>query len=229
MYNTRPGLLIGFHGCDKVLQQQLLLDSTSIPISNNPFDWLGHGMYFWENNYDRALEWAIKKCDGGDRVSEPAVIGAVIDLAHCCDLLDDHFIRMVSLSYDLMATEYASIGRSLPVNKDAAGDPHSDKLIRFRDCATVEFMHKRFRNAIANQIISEGYTSLKPFDSVRSVFLEGGEAYPGAGISAKSHIQLCIRNPNCIKGFFLKRDGIDFLQHEVSRTGVKNFHDLRSR
>ncbi|MET0462812.1 MAG: hypothetical protein ABW007_06650 [Chitinophagaceae bacterium] len=229
MYNTRPGLLIGFHGCDKSRQQQLLGNSTSIPISSNPFDWLGHGMYFWENNYDRALEWAIKKSAGGGGISEPAVIGAVIDLAHCCDLLDDHFIRMVSLSYDLMAREYASIGRSLPENKDAAGDPHGDRLIRFRDCATFEFLHKRFRNGIADQIISDGYTPLKPFDSVRSVFLEGGEAYPGAGISAKSHIQLCIRNPNCIKGFFLKRDGIDFLQYEVSRTGLQNFSNFHLR
>jgi len=25
------------------------------------YDWLGHGMYFWENNYARALQWAEDK------------------------------------------------------------------------------------------------------------------------------------------------------------------------
>jgi hypothetical protein len=36
-------------------------------------------------------------------------------------------------------------------------------------------------------------------------FTEGGPAFDGSGLSAKSHVQICIRNPNCIKGFFLPR------------------------
>jgi hypothetical protein len=215
MYNARPGLLIGFHGCDKSRQQQLLSDSASIPMSSKPFDWLGHGMYFWENNYERALEWAkINKMRGGG-VTEPAVIGAVIELDHCCDLLQDRFIRMIGVNYRCMSKRYSDTRRVLPVNRNATGDPNLDRLMRFLDCATIEFMHKSFREEAEKQIITEGYTSVKPFDSVRGVFLEGGEAYPGAGISAKSHIQLCIRNPNCIKGFFQKREEIDFIRQEI--------------
>lgn len=37
MYNTRPGLLIGFHGCDKARQEKLLLNSLALPISEKPF------------------------------------------------------------------------------------------------------------------------------------------------------------------------------------------------
>lgn len=44
------------------------------------------------------------------------------------------------------------------------------------------------------------------FDSVRGVFFEGTELYPGAGFREKDHIQICIRNPNCIKGYFLPRE-----------------------
>jgi hypothetical protein len=47
---------------------------------------------------------------------------------------------------------------------------------------------------------------LNPFDSVRGVFIEGQPLYPGAGFHDKNHIQICIRNPNCIKGLFLPRD-----------------------
>ena len=86
MYNTRPGLLIGFHGCDKSSQQQLLQNPTIIPVSAEPFDWLGHGMYFWENNYDRALLWAKDKESKG-RITEAAVIGAVLDLSHAATCL----------------------------------------------------------------------------------------------------------------------------------------------
>ena len=44
------------------------------------------------------------------------------------------------------------------------------------------------------------------FDSIRGVFFEGDELYPGAGFKEKDHIQICIRNPNCIKGYFLPRE-----------------------
>ena len=55
MYDFRPNLIIGFHGCDDEVKQKLINSSSSIQISQKPYDWLGHGMYFWENNHD---------CDG---------------------------------------------------------------------------------------------------------------------------------------------------------------------
>ena len=81
MYSTRPGLLIGFLGGDKSRQQELLADPSFMPISEEPFDCLGHGMYFWENNADRALEWSLNKKTKGS-IKEAAIIGAVIDLGH---------------------------------------------------------------------------------------------------------------------------------------------------
>ena len=45
----------------------------------------------------------------------------------------------------------------------------------------------------------------KPFDSVRAAFFEGLPIYPGASFYEKTHIQICIINPECIKGFFLLR------------------------
>jgi hypothetical protein len=162
------------------------------------------------------LQWATDNKDRGDGVNEPIVIGAVIDLGYCRDLPDDRFIKMISSYYRLMEVEYKSIEKPLPVNKDAKNDRHNDKLMRFRDRATIEFMHESIRKEVAKQIKSIGYTSYKLFDSVRGVFPEGGEAYPCSGFYAKSHIQICIRNPNCIKGFFLKREEIEFFRKEVS-------------
>jgi hypothetical protein len=42
--------------------------------------------------------------------------------------------------------------------------------------------------------------------------MEGGEAFPGSGIQLKSHIQICVRNPNSILGFFLPRKEVNFAQ-----------------
>ena len=36
--------------------------------------------------------------------------------------------------------------------------------------------------------------------------LEGEEIYPTAGFFNKNHIQICIRNTDCILGYFLPKD-----------------------
>lgn len=97
-------------------------------------------MYFWENNYDRALEWAESNKARGGNIKDPAVLGAVLDLNHCCDLLDDRYIKMAALTYGLMATEYAFLGKPMPINKDTKSDINKDKLMRFLDC---ELDHRR--------------------------------------------------------------------------------------
>jgi len=68
MYNTRPGLLIGFHGCEAEIRDSLLKNPDTIRKSEKPYDWLGHGMYFWENNADRAFQWAKDKKDAGEEL-----------------------------------------------------------------------------------------------------------------------------------------------------------------
>lgn len=47
------------------------------------------------------------------------------------------------------------------------------------------------------------------FDSVRGVFIEGDEPYPGSAFSSKTHIQICVSNPNCINGYFEPRQRDD--------------------
>ena len=44
-----------------------------------------------------------------------------------------------------------------------------------------------------------------PFDSVRGLFSEGAPVYEGSGFRKKTHVQICVRNPNCIKGYFNPR------------------------
>lgn len=70
--------------------------------------------------------------------------------------------------------------------------------IGFHGCdQSIEMMHKVNREA-----------NNRAYDSVRGVFWEGKPLYPNAGFAEKNHIQICVCNPNCIKGYFLPR-GID--------------------
>ena len=94
MYDVKPNLIFGFHGCDAQVRNNLLKNPDVIKISKEPYDWLGHGMYFWENNIDRAMQWAIEKKKRGT-IKSPAVVGAILNLGYCCDFLDSRYIAML--------------------------------------------------------------------------------------------------------------------------------------
>lgn len=201
MYSSRSTIIIGFHGCDESVAQELLTKPKKVKISEKPFDWLGHGFYIWENNHDRALEWAKEKEKKG-LIKKASVIGVVFTLDYCLDLMDSEFIKMLSLYYELMQKDFSSINKELPKNKDVREDEHKDLLIRELDCAVIQYLHQK----IKEELERNNTTLLKEFDTVRGVFIEGGPAFPGAGVQKKSHIQICIRNMDCIKGFFLPRN-----------------------
>jgi len=209
MYDIKPNLIIGFHGCEASVRDALLNNPNEIKISRKPFDWLGHGMYFWENNYERALQWAQDKQSRG-AIKEPAVIGAVLYLGVCCDFLDRKYIQLLAKYFDNMKERYSKSGKVLPINKDLAKDMHKDRVLRHLDCAAIQFMHDRILVAVQHDIQTKGHTDDKLFDTTRGVFTEGGPAFQGAGLFAKSHIQICVRNPNCIQGFFMPRKETDF-------------------
>ena len=109
-----------------------------------------------------------------------------------------------------MAINYAAVDQNLPVNRDLPHDRYKDKILRKLDCTVIEFMHAEILDQMRSDIQIKGFSHNKVFDSTRGVFTEGGPVFTGAGILEKSHIQICIRNPNCIKGFFLPRKDVSF-------------------
>lgn len=194
MYTTSPGLILGFHGCDQSIAHKVLNGSDSLRSSENEYDWLGHGVYFWENSNSRALEFAQYLKDhpreSKSSIKKPTALGAVISLGYCLDLLDYNNLQLLKSSFETFrATHQLS---DFPVNKKK-GELKELKL-RNLDCAVIEFLH--------NTMSAKGGAG---FDSVRGVFFEGNELYPGSGFNEKDHIQICIRNSNCIKGYFLPR------------------------
>lgn len=196
MYSTRSGLIFGFHGCDEAVASDVVNKRTELLESQNSYDWLGQGIYFWENSPERAFDYATYLVENPGKaknpINNPTVIGAVIDLGYCFDLIDYKMLRLLKMGFDIFNSAWENMGLKLRVNKT---DGHSsDLLMRELDCAVIESIHD-FRN-------EKSYT---PFDSVRGVFWEGKELYSNAGFKEKNHIQICVRNPNCIKGYFLPR------------------------
>ena len=185
IYSIRPNLVLGFHGCDEETGLRLIGNTGNIVKSRNTYDWLGHGFYLWENNYDRAWEWACNHRE------HPFVVGAVLSLGLCLDFTDSRFTQRLSDIYPKYAEDMASQGKVLPRNFDARTDANKDKLVRNLDCSVIEYLLN--------------YDGMPYYDSVRGAFEEGGPAFPGAAIKKKTHIQISVRNDDCIKGFFLPR------------------------
>lgn len=194
LYSRRSNLVIGFHGCDKSIVDKVLNGQKELIKSQNDYDWLGHGIYFWENNETRALKYAEEIGNRkNSRVKNPAVIGAIIDLGYCMDLTDSVYLDELKDAYETMKKTFALAGQGMPQNKNVGSS--IDKLLRRLDCAVIQTAH------IINE--TAGGT---PYDSVKGVFWEGKPLYPDAGFAEKNHIQICVRNPNCIKGYFLPRN-----------------------
>lgn len=209
IYKSRPNLMIGFHGCDESIRDTLVNNPNDIKKSQESFDWLGNGFYIWENNYTRALKWAQDKKVRGT-LETPSAVGVVYQLDYCLDFTDSEFIDILIDYYNLLKDDLLITGKRLPENKNPSADKYNDLILRELDCAVIEYLHQKIEENIKKDIDNKGFSTLKPFDSVRGVFTEGGPAFNGAGIQSKNHIQICIRNLNCIKGFFIPRKEINF-------------------
>lgn len=185
LYNAHSNYIIGFHGCDQSVADKLINNpNPSFFPSNNEYDWLGNGMYFWENDFKRAEKYVEEaKERKPENYKNPTVIGAVIDLGYCLNLTEDTHKQILKDSYAILLTA----GGEIPVNKLIDGE----KMLRYLDKAVVEIACKMSEH------------NGRKYDTVRALFREGGELYPGAGFHDKTHVQIAVRNPNMIKGYFI--------------------------
>jgi len=177
-------VIIGYHGCDEKAARDLLNGARFKP-SQNDYDWLGRGIYFWEYGPDRAYRFAeFQKTY--KKVETPAVVGALIQLGNCFDLLDTRFTSELRDYFLVYKDVIKKGGATLPVN----GGKLPDKKLRRGDCALI--------NHYLTALEKDG----KRYDSVRGCFVEGEAIYPDSGFSLETHIQIAVRNPECIVGVF---------------------------
>lgn len=135
---------------------RILNGEDDLIASENSWDWLGPGIYFWEQNPGRALEYAIecstRKQKNKIPIKTPFVIGAIIELGNCLNLLEPGSIDIVKRAHSALKATYKKSGEKLPRNKGAN---------RQLDCAVIKFVHQ------------SNIEILKPYDTIRSAFSEG--------------------------------------------------------
>lgn len=191
MYSNLPNLILGFHGCDETTYQNVIHNNEPLRPSQNTYDWLGNGIYFWEQNCARAWDWANQHYP-----ETPAVIGAAIDLGYCLNLTDYASKDVLRMGYELLVNRVNRLHEKMPEN--IQGKSRTDVLLRKLDCAVIEQLHQYNEDASNN----DEKIHKRSYDSVRGIFTEGEPVYLGACLLEKTHVQICVRNPNCIKGYF---------------------------
>lgn len=189
-----PGFILGYHGCDAKVAKEVIAGKRKLKSSTNDYDWLGDGIYFWEHNAQRAFEFAkqmkARPHPSGQKVDTPAVIGAVIDLGYCLNMLDNASIKLVRSAYEEFEAIMNSLKQPMPVNKGG-----SDLVDRKLDCAVINFLHGT----------REGKEQ-RPYETVRAAFFEGKPLYENSGFAHRNHIQVAVRDPARILGYFLPLD-----------------------
>ena len=196
-YELLPGLLLGFHGTDEETAERVLAGKEHLQPSTNDYDWLGHGIYFWEYSPSRALEFAtqslVDKRITKGKIKNPAVIGAVIDPGLCLNMLESSALAQVKFAHEVLA--FAHDG-DIPENKGG-----NDLRARYLDCAVFQALHE-MRKATDQRLQAEQKGTMPAYETIRGAFFEGDPLYQNAGFMKKSHVQICVRNLHCIKGYF---------------------------
>lgn len=166
--------LCGYHGTSAEAATAII--RRGFRMSSNGYDWLGLGVYFWQNAPVRAWQWATQ-----NHPTNPAVIRSSIRLEDCVDLLDIGWVPIIKEVYNSFVAEYRKANRPLPEQNTERSKAHR------LDCA--------FFNYIAEVLAEQG----EKISAIRSVFVEGDRVFPKSAIFDRAHVQIAIRDTSVIE------------------------------
>lgn len=190
-FKNTLGPCLGFHGCEKTFAEKVLAHKAPLKPSSNDYDWLGPGIYFWVDSPERAADWALEKKKKNE-LRETGVIGALIHPGLCLNLTDFGVREELKAAYNYYVAASKAAGVALAENKV---EQNGVFLRRNLDCAVIKIVHELREVA-----------GLPPYDTVYGVFEEGKPLFSGAGFREKTHVQLAVRNLECITGYFRVKD-----------------------
>lgn len=116
MARHQPFQITGYHSCDKEIGLKVLNGEADLRPSNNDWDWLGEGIYFWEQDPKRALDYAIEVAYGRQfnkkKIKTPFIVGTVIELGNCLNLVETHSLSILEEAYKGLVKVYKELGKN---------------------------------------------------------------------------------------------------------------------
>lgn len=178
--------VIGFHGTSVEAADRLVAGEPFEP-SDRDIDWFGKGVYFWEHAPKQAWRWAkeVRKHE------HPAVVGAVIRLGNCLDLLDPGNVSVLKEFKTAVVDKYfAANGLTAPEN--------------FKS-------QMRLDRAVFNLLYARSDETDSPIESARAVFVPTAgkkRIWNRSWIYDETHIQVCVRETgNILAAWHVREDG----------------------
>ena len=170
----------GYHGTSRSRAEIIIAEG--FQPSMNGYDWLGTGVYFWQDASNHALYWAQKIYP-----QEPAVIKSRIRLDRTClDLLDMANLDnpdFWSDSYNGFVRMCERTGKTLPAqNPNLPGKRHLD-------CAFCDYL----------VTVTAGDAETDSIGAIRAAFIEGKQIFPNSAIYDRTHIQISVIELNLIE------------------------------
>lgn len=172
---TTPALqAIGYHGTTLDAARKIVTDG--FLLSGNPWEWLGKGIYFWQDAPNRARDWAVEWHAAKGYTGPIEVVAARIALIDFVDLLDQVDMELVAefaAKFEVRMTRLrAELRNRYPVHR--------------LDCAVFNFL--------TNVLSSKG----RAVRGYRAACVEGKAITTGSPIYDRSHVQLAVIDQDAI-------------------------------
>lgn len=187
-----PRIVRAFHGTTLTKARAILSGSGTFLLSTNAHDWLGHGVYFFEESQALALDWArgrVEELKLKGVVDQPAVIAATLDLDRCLDLCDGKWGAALSAVHRKQpATIPLQHG---PALKTAAG---SDVVIRDVDVHSAFRAYNFADCRVLDQLVANQLAQGRDVPAVRGAFIDGQQLYTNSYLFSRTHVQIAVRD-----------------------------------
>jgi hypothetical protein len=165
----------GYHGTSAERAGAIM--QNGFKLSRNDYDWLGSGVYFWQDAPLRAWDWAKKNHE------HPAVIRSsiVMEEEKSIDLLDIGWFEILSEQYSKFVEYLKYEKRSLPPQ------PITSKR-HLLDREFLDYVCETLGKAGSDQI-----------HVIRAAFTEGNPIFNNSAIFNLSHVQIAVKNTQIIE------------------------------
>lgn len=208
--------VIAYHGCDVTVRDDLVTGRLHhLDHSNNDYDWLGPGAYFFEGDVERAFYFAHASHSYPARrytarpIASPSVVGSILKVASWLDMTTQAGLVEFKESYQGMLAVLDADQRPVPHNR-AASDDDADIIYRALDNAVFNWMHRTRAQMSPPQA---------PYQAVRAAFHQGPEIAPRSGFHERTHVQIALRDDSCVFAWFLPENST--LLTEEQHAGAK--------
>ena len=157
---AEPLRVYGYHGT--TIRRAGAALRNGFRSSRNDYDWLGDGVYFFQDAPRRAWEWATARYG-----ANAAVIRSVIRLEGHMELIDTGWFDHLDATY----TALLELARrtNLPLPRQTAGALRIDR-------------------EVFNHTVDIFATNGIRVRAIRGVFVEGIPLFPGSAIHSRAHI-----------------------------------------